>query len=204
MARYGMVLNVNTCLGCNACVAACTQEHQTPFWDGKFRTHIEDMHIGSFPDVHRYFEPRLCMQCEDAPCVPVCPTGASHYIAGGIVAVDQDTCIGCRACMIACPYDARYVYTAQEIAEAKIQFGSEGELRQVAAHVDKCDFCYTRLDQGIEPACVATCPGEARIFGDLDDPNSQVAQLVSSGEAQAIGAEYGTRPKVFYIGIGVS
>jgi sulfur reductase FeS subunit len=199
LARYGMVMDTNTCVGCDGCIAACTQEHQTPFWAGKFRTHVEDVYSGTFPDVKRYFLPRLCMQCEDAPCVSVCPTGASHYVPGGVVEVDQDTCIVCKACIPACPYDARYVYSADDVRQAATQFIAEGEIRQHAAHVDKCNFCYTRLEKGLKPACAATCPGEARIFGDLDDPSSRVSQLVASGAARPVGEEYGTRPKVFYI-----
>ncbi len=197
MKRYGMVLNAKTCLGCQACVAACTQQHDTPFWSGNYRTHVENVVIGEFPDVSREFVPRLCMHCEDAPCVSVCPTGASHYIEGGIVVVDQETCMGCKACMLACPYDARYVYDAGDISRARIVYGPD--VQQTSAHVDKCDFCYERLEEGLEPACVATCPGEARIFGDLNDQASRVAQLVSSGEAVPLAPELGTKPKVFYI-----
>lgn len=197
MARYGMVLNLSTCLGCQACIAACSQENQTPYWSGLFRTHVEDVKRGQYPDVSRTFFPRLCMQCQDSPCVSACPTGASHHIEGGMVIVDQEKCIGCGACIIACPYSARYKYEKEDINKAKAIYGADTD--QKMPHVDKCTFCYQRLEQGLDPACVATCPGEARIFGDLDDPKSAVAKLVSSGRAQPIGVEFGTKPSVFYI-----
>lgn len=197
MARYGMVLNLGTCLGCQACSAACSQENQTPYWSGHFRTQVEDVKKGQFPNVSRTFFPRLCMQCENAPCVAACPTGASHHVKGGMVVVDQEKCMGCAACIVACPYDARFKYEKEDIHKAKEIFGADTVHK--VPHVDKCTFCYQRLEQGLEPACVATCPGEARIFGDLDDPKSAVAKLVSSGQAQPIGANFGTKPSVFYI-----
>lgn len=194
--RYAMVIDPTQCLGCQACVAACTEEHDTPFWSGNYRTHVEDLVGGSYPDLSRQFLPRLCMQCEDAPCVAVCPSGASHHVAGGAVVVDQDRCLGCKACIEACPYDARYVYSAADILEAQKDYGPG--VKQISAHVDKCDLCVDRVAAGLEPACVATCPGEARLFGDLDDAGSKVAKLVASGRAKPLAAGLGTHPRVFY------
>lgn len=196
MARYGMVIDLQTCMGCNACVAACSEENQTPYWDGLFRTHVEDIPFGVFPDVGRVLLPRLCMHCEDPPCVQVCPTGASHQTEDGIVLVDQDKCMGCGYCIVACPFGARYRYEKDMIKEAREIYGADTEHR--VPHVDKCTFCVHRVEEGREPACVETCPAHARIFGDLDDPGSEVYGLVSSGKAQSIGPQ-GPRPKVFYI-----
>ncbi|HIQ06399.1 MAG TPA: 4Fe-4S dicluster domain-containing protein, partial [Anaerolineae bacterium] len=118
MARYGMVMNLVTCLGCDACVAACSLENETPFWDSLYRTHVERLTQGTYPNVTEVFLPRLCQHCENPPCVEVCPTGASYIDAdGGFVLVDQDQCIECGYCVAACPYDARYFYDGDNIRE---------------------------------------------------------------------------------------
>lgn len=195
MARYAMVLDLNTCTACRACTAACTMENRTPFWSGKFRTHVEDMASGEFPQVHRAFLPRLCMHCDKAPCVAVCPTGASHQTADGVVVVDADRCMGCKYCIIACPYQARYLYESEDVTKAKEVYG-EGP---ATPSVDKCTFCEHRLKEGREPACVASCIAGARIFGRLDDPNSAVAKLVASGQAKPLRPDVGTSPKVYYL-----
>lgn len=196
--RYGMVIDLTTCLGCQACSAACTMQNETPYWSGKFRTYVEDVERGAFPDVARTFFPRLCMQCEDAACLKVCPTGATYKTAEGIIAIDYDKCMGCKACIEACPYGARYVYDREDVRTAKQTFGEDAQ-HQVP-HVDKCNFCQDRLAEGMQPACAATCPGDARIFGDLNDPASRVSKLVNSGRARPVGEQFGTKPKVFYIG----
>lgn len=196
--RYGMVIDLTTCLGCQACSAACSIENQTPYWDGKFRTTVEDVERGQFPEVARIFFPRLCMHCDNAPCVSVCPTGASYKSEDGIVKIDYEKCMGCKACIEACPYGARYTYTREDVKQAEEIFGPGG--KHPVAHVDKCNFCYDRLEKGQQPACAATCPGDARIFGDLNDPTSRISKLVATGRAKPIGEQYGTKPRVFYIG----
>jgi len=196
MARYGMVIDLRTCMGCGACIAACTEENQTPYWANLFRTHVEDIAFGTFPDSGRLLLPRLCMHCENPPCVHVCPTGASHQTGDGIVLVDPDKCMGCGYCIVACPFGARYRYEREQVKEAPAHFGADVE--HLVPHVDKCTFCVHRVREGREPACVETCPAHARIFGDLDDPDSEVHELVSSGTAQPIGP-LGPGQKVFYI-----
>ena len=198
MTRYAMVLDLTTCTGCRACQAACALENQTPYWAEKMRTHVEDVTRGEFPNTERVFVPHLCNQCENPACVEACPTGASYQTADGIVMVNQDKCIDCKYCMTACPYDARYEYNDANRAQAQIVFAQAPS----KTFVDKCTFCAQRLKLGQEPACVATCLAGARIFGDLDDPKSQVAQLVASGKAKPLAPEAGTKPKVFYIGLG--
>jgi Fe-S-cluster-containing dehydrogenase component/CheY-like chemotaxis protein len=139
----------------------------------------------------RAFVPHLCMQCDNPTCLEACPTGATYKTAEGIVMVNQEKCIDCKYCIAACPYGARYEYNDADRAQAPAK-----------TFVDKCTFCAQRLKEGREPACVATCLAGARIFGDLGDPKSQVAQLVASGKAQPLAPETGTKPKVFYIGWG--
>jgi sulfur reductase FeS subunit len=197
MARYGMVMDMRTCVGCQACMAACSTENQTPFWSEKFRTHVEDKETGTFPDVRRVQLPRLCMHCENTPCLSACPTGATHMDKNGIVLVNNDRCIGCYACCIACPYDARYAYEREDVEKEHELYGKD--VSHETPHVDKCTFCVQRLKEKLEPACVATCPTHTRIFGDLDDRQSEVHKLAASGKAQALNQGLGTSPKVFYI-----
>jgi sulfur reductase FeS subunit len=196
MTRYGFVVDLTTCVGCNACVAACSMENQTPYWDGLFRTHVEDAEFGAFPDSGRAIIPRLCMHCEDAPCVRVCPTGASYKTAEGIVLIDPNKCMGCAYCIAACPYGARYRYEKENVEKAKEYYGEDGKHQKPT--VDKCTYCAHRVAEGKKPACVGVCPAHARIFGDLDDPKSEVAKLVNSGKAQQIG-DPGPGPKTYYV-----
>lgn len=196
MTRYAMVIDLNTCVGCNACMAACAMENQTPVWKGAWRTYVHEKEIGVAEQVRRRFFPRLCNHCDNPPCLTVCPTGATYKRADGIVLVDPDRCMGCRACAMACPYDARYEVTYGDIRTGKEFYG---ELKRNSPSMDKCSFCAHRVDKGQKPACVETCVGSARQFGDLDNPADPVAQLVASGVAQPLMPHLGTRPNVYYI-----
>jgi tetrathionate reductase subunit B len=173
-------------------MVACKTEHQIP--TGKhagheyYRISVLEYEKGKYPTVTRVFAPVLCMQCEVAPCMDVCPiSGAIYRRQDGIVVVNQNKCNGCKLCMNVCPYDALY-------------FNEE------VRGVDKCDFCVDRLDQGLEPACVATCMGRAMVFGDLDDPQSEVSKRVAMGVARYGGSLFPTyfgktfKPSVFYAG----
>jgi Fe-S-cluster-containing dehydrogenase component len=191
-----MVIDLNTCVGCNACMAACAIENQTPVWKGKWRTYVHDKEIGVTEQVRRRFFPRLCNHCSNPPCLTVCPTGATYKRADGIVLVDPERCMGCRACAMACPYNARYEVTYDDIREGREFYG---ELQREDPSMDKCSFCAHRVEQGRKPACVETCVGSARMFGDLDDPSDPVAQIVASGVAQPLMQHLGTRPNVYYI-----
>jgi len=179
MARYGMVIDLEKCLGCEACIAACVLENNVPYEKG-LRTQVHRIVTGRFPNVSTIYMHRICQHCEHPSCVTVCPTGASFVNKDGIVLIDYEICIGCKYCMVACPYLARYIHPERHTP-------------------DKCTFCEHRVKDGKLPACVETCPANARIFGDLDDPGSEVAKLVAENRAIPMGAEYGTRPKVFYI-----
>jgi Fe-S-cluster-containing dehydrogenase component len=196
MTHYAMVIDLNTCVGCNACMAACAMENQTPVWKNKWRTYVPEKEIGTSEMVRRRFFPRLCNHCDNPPCLTVCPTGATYKRADGIVMIDPDRCMGCRACAMACPYDARYEVTYDDIREGKEFYG---ELQRTSPSMDKCSFCAHRVDKGLKPACVETCVGSARQFGDLDNPADPVTQLVASGVAQPLMPHLGTRPNVYYI-----
>ncbi len=194
-AHYGMVIDLTKCIGCRACAVACKAENGVRL--GGFRSWVSDEESGAFPDVKRRFLPRLCNHCERALCVKVCPTGASHRRKDGIVDIDKTKCIGCRHCMGACPYSARYFNPAHNPEDEK--------LFPACTHgtVDKCTFCHHRVDQGVVPACVNTCPARARVFGDMHDPESEVARLYAREAITILLPEFGTKPSVFYVGAQV-
>ena len=176
--RWGYVIEPKRCIDCKACMVACEIENAIPL--GKHRNWIGQIGpTGTFPVLGMKFEPGNCMHCENPPCERVCPTGATYQRDDGIVLVDYDKCIGCRYCMQACPYDARYLHPD--------------------GYVDKCTFCVHRLDIGQPPACVETCVGGARHFGDLNDPTSEVSKLLATRNYYVVYEEAGTQPKIFYI-----
>ncbi len=196
MTRYAMVIDLNTCVGCNACMAACSLENQTPVWADNWRTYVHDIETGIEGDIHRTFMPRLCNHCDNAPCESVCPTGATYTTKEGLVLVDDAKCMGCQACAMACPYDARYKADYDDIKKGKEYYG---EIKRKSPSMDKCSFCSHRLEKGEKPACVETCVGYSRMFGDLNNPTDPVAKLVASGKAKPLMAHLGTGPNVYYI-----
>ncbi len=203
MARYGMVFDLKRCIGCNACVIGCKQENSLP--DGMFFTRTLSEEYGTYPAVKRVYIPTLCNHCEDAPCEKVCPSGATHTRDDGIVMVDADKCIGCGSCAVACPYDQRSQVDKDLLSHGLFgtneltPFEEDGYKRFVPGTITKCDFCSERVDAGLDPACVATCPTEARIFGDLDDPDSKASKLIRERNGTPPMPELKTKPKVYYI-----
>ncbi len=177
--RYGFAIDQRTCIGCHACTVACKTEHQVPL--GQFRTWVKYVDQGEYPSTTRDFGVMRCNHCTDAPCVKVCPTQALFKRDDGIVDFDSDRCIGCKACMQGCPYDAIYI---------------DAETNTAA----KCNFCAHRVDEGLEPACVVVCPTESIWVGDLDDPASEIAKLVSTHDTAVRAPEQNTGPNVFYLG----
>jgi Fe-S-cluster-containing dehydrogenase component len=199
--RYGMVIDLTKCVGCNACAAACKQANATP--PGVLWSKVLLYETGEYPQARLHFLPMLCMHCQEAPCLEACPTGATYRGEGGLVLVDDNLCVGCRYCMMACPYEARSYNSSRPVDYYSGQGPTEFEKLRQGEHpkgaIEKCTFCAPRLREGKLPACVVTCPAEARIFGDLDDPKSEVSMLVASGRAKPRLEEQGTKPAVFFI-----
>ncbi len=200
--KYGMVIDLRRCIGCNACTIACKQQNGTP--PGIFFSHVNIYEAGKYPNAKLKALPVLCNQCDNPACANVCPVGATQKQPNGVVTVDPNKCIGCRYCQAACPYDVRQFIATNTNG----YFGDKGLTayekamypQLQAGTVAKCNFCADRLAQGLLPACVLTCPAKARIFGDLDDPNSDVSKLIAANNAQPLNPQAGTKPNVYYIG----
>lgn len=178
--HFVMVLDLRKCIGCQACTSVCKVENEVP--DDQYRTFVTETEIGEFPDTRKAFLPQLCNHCDKPACVPVCPTGATFKREDGIVVVDNTICWGCGYCINACPYDKRYFNKRTKTA-------------------DKCNFCAQRVDKGLLPACVETCIGGARVFGDINDKNSDVYKLLSNFSTTVLKKAEGTKPQVFYINL---
>lgn len=175
--RYAMALDIKKCVGCADCVVACQTENNVPI--GFARDWIVEKVDGFYPNLSLHFESQRCNHCETTPCVRVCPTGASHVIEGGIVKVKGSDCIGCGACIEACPYEARF-------------FHPDG-------YVSKCTFCDHRVEDGLDPACVSVCPTYCMHFGDLDDPESPVSKILRERDSYVLAPESGTKPHVYFV-----
>jgi len=185
--RYAMVIDLRRCIGCDACMVACKAEFDVPL--GVFRTWVPYKVVGTYPNVKKQFLPRLCNHCDDPPCVRACPVEATFKVEdGGFVLQRYERCIGCKACMASCPYNARFMLPKHRT------------YTDITSVVDKCTFCHHRVTQGLVPACVQTCIGRSRVFGDINDPKSEVSYLVSHMPTQVLRPEQGTKPHVFYIG----
>ncbi len=175
--KYGIIIDASKCIDCKACMIACKVENNIP--EGAWRNWIHplwDMGVGRKSE----FQPGQCMQCDTPSCVAACPVNATYKQPDGLVAIDPKKCIGCGNCVTACPYGARYRNPTRQIA-------------------DKCDFCQQRLKRGEEPACVVTCPTKTRIFGDLNDPASEVSRLLKEEKLVRVTAPHvDTRPNIYY------
>lgn len=180
MARYGMLINTKKCVGCYACRLACQAKNHLEPTEAFIKFH--EIETGEFPNVYNEIVPTQCQHCEDAPCAAVCPTHATYVTDSGVVLVDPEKCIGCKYCMAACPYQARWV--DDETGE-----------------VGKCAFCHHRTTHGLLPACVGTCITRARYFGDLNDPESDIAKKIAASDTDVLHADLGLDPSLHYIGL---
>ncbi len=211
MTAWGMTVDLNRCVGCQTCTIACKHANATP--PGVQWRKVIDVEYGSFPDVQRLFVVTGCQHCENPPCVPVCPSGATARRDDGLVTIDYDICIGCASCVVACPYQARTIqheheWYYDEGATAQEMQRSHEERLGVA---NKCTFCIERIDDAVErgltpgislestPACAASCISQALKFGDMDDPDSDVSRLVRENDTFQMHEELGTNPRVRYL-----
>ncbi|GAB4545477.1 MAG: 4Fe-4S dicluster domain-containing protein [Anaerolineae bacterium] len=226
MSKYAMVIDLHRCTGCGSCIIACKNENNLSegvAWSSKI-----NQTVGKFPNVRYDYIPTLCNHCANAPCVAVCPTQAMHKAEGGITMIDTAKCIGCRYCMAICPYGVIHFNREEPLQfwrdEKALITGStsspSGVTQQVGGTVipyynpdreqtlpgirpqgvvEKCTFCDHRVAKGELPYCVEACPASARIFGDLDDPNSEVSYLLGKYRPFRLREDLGTEPKVYYI-----
>jgi len=197
--RWGMVIDLKRCIGCYGCQLACKAENGTP--PGVYFARVLKREEGTYPMASAITLPVLCNHCDEAPCVDVCPTGASFKWEDGIVDIDHDLCVGCRSCMVACPYTNRY-FNDQDpsyFPQGPTPYDSARTAQYQQNVVMKCNFCRDRVRAGGVPACVANCPTIARIFGDLDDPNSEVSRLIKERGGFTLHPELGSGPNVYYL-----
>ena len=226
MARWGMVIDLGKCTGCQACTIACKEENNVPYGspeENRNRTApywnkvIAASH-GEYPSVNIEMVPMPCMQCDNPPCVMVCPAKATYRRDDGIVMQNFRRCIGCKYCIAACPYGVRSFNYKDQVEKEYHRPDPPPDSSVVGpwpfphrTHgvVEKCTFCFHRIDEGLRqgkeigvdvvPACVEACPTKARIFGDLDDPYSQVSSWLATRDSFTLRSEMGTEPKVHYI-----
>lgn len=205
MTRYGMAIDLSRCIGCNTCAVACKVSNNLPkdVWWNVVHTEgrdFADTSKGTYGgEMQLSWLPVNCMHCENAVCEEVCPTGATVKRDDGIVTVDEETCIGCKSCMEACPYDVRCLIENEPEYYLELPIGDPAAKSHKGGTVEKCDFCAGRIDRGEKPACMELCPGRARYWGDLDDPESEVSQFLSGRNATVLLEEEGTSPSVYYV-----
>lgn len=207
MKKYGFVVDLKRCFGCYSCTVACKAANHTPMGI-QFARCIQG-EIGEYPAALRQMLPTLCMQCSEPECLKVCPTGATQQNEYGVVTVDKNMCMGCKYCMQACPYGQRhsaeewksyFPESPEPELDAYQKYAkSKWEEKYGYGVASKCDFCFERVQNGKQPACVESCPAKARYFGDLNDPESEISILIRRERGFQLNPEFGTDPSVYYL-----
>lgn len=207
--RWGMVIDLKRCVGCQTCEVACKVGNAFP--PGIYQNRTIDYERGEFPEVERVFLPVQCMHCGEAPCEEVCPNEAIQRTDSGIVLVDYDECIGCESCMVVCPYGAISYFDGDVGYYEDLPIGERIKGENPDDVCVKCDFCRERVEEGLEeglkpgedpqatPICAARCPTEARTFGDLDDPDSDVSEIIEERDGFKLHPEHETDPAIYYV-----
>lgn len=200
--KLGMAIKTSRCIGCDACTVSCKTYND--LGPGVAYRSVAKMEKGTYPHAKRVSVPTLCNHCENAACQRVCPTGATYKDDKGRVEVDPDKCIGCRMCIAACPYGARtFNWGPQKswfpASDETCPIDEKVAARHPVGVAEKCTFCKDRTDAGLDPLCVHNCPARALVFGDLDDPDSELSRLVADERAYVLKPEQGTRPQIYYI-----
>ena len=213
MTRWGFVIDLKKCYGCYTCQIACKAENFTP--PGVFWGRCLKGETGEYPRTVRQALPILCMQCDDPECKKVCPTKATVKRDDGIVTVDPNLCIGCKYCVLACPYGARYPVLKyksyfedyknlpeplENSPNLFDEYAREQWFERYGEGINtKCNYCIERLEKGLQPACVEACPANARYFGDLEDPESEINILIKTQRGFQLNPEFGSDPAVYYL-----
>ena len=198
--HWGMVIDLKLCIGCNTCVVVCKMRNGTP--KGVFWNRVLEEEVGTFPTARRVFWPVRCMHCEDPACVEACPTGASYQRPDNLVVIDGEKCVGCRACILACPYDVRTLWEGdgRYFKDHLTPFEEQAYVKHQPGSVLKCDFCASRIDEGLKPSCAEGCLTKAIVFGDLDDPQSEVSLALAEPRVRLrLREELGTSPSIYYL-----
>jgi anaerobic selenocysteine-containing dehydrogenase/Fe-S-cluster-containing hydrogenase component 2 len=179
--RYGMLIDLDRCIGCYACQVTCKAEYNIPF--GTARCRVETYQSGTYPDVKKFFIPRLCNHCDNAPCIEACEEKALLKNQDGVVLINKEKCTSCQLCYDKCPYNAI-------------------EVSQFTGQTEKCDFCCSRIERGLLPVCVQSCMGKAFIFGDINDKKSEIAAALKGNQLKVLNPELKTNPSIFYVSTG--
>ena len=203
MAKLAIAINLGRCIGCHTCANACKMQNNVPdgmLWNRVLTEGCDviDGALGIYPNLERTYIPVACQHCENPAGLRVCPTGATYKDDKGRVEIDYDKCTGCRMCMAACPYNARVFNWSEPVRDPDFNYGDKDVPVRPKGVTEKCTMCKERTDRGEEPMCVICCPPGARLFGDLDDPDSEISRTIRNRDGFVLLEEQGTRPQVRY------
>lgn len=204
MTKLALVINLQRCVGCHTCANACKMQNNIPMgmlWNRVLTENCDvvDGAEGTYPNLKRTYVTMSCQHCENPACLKVCPVGATYKDDKGRVEINYDKCIGCRICMAACPYNARVFNWSEPVRDPDFNYGDKDVPVRPKGVAEKCTLCKERTDRGDVPMCVAVCPARARVYGDLDDPNSEASKLIARSNAVQLLPEKGTNPQVHYL-----